>query len=843
MKKFVIIAWFAVLISIILVGQLPSRAQEVIILNDDILEVALVDSMLTYGLSASADTSVTTHRVRALDGRGLKLLEDGGKGITITDVTGAITMDGGSLTLENTGDISIKYYDTTLGEAFMLSWDSSEGEFQVSLAATINTNNAIEVVVATGVITLPYGTLSLGVDDITDGVIVAYGDNATAGGILELYNPANEDGTGYQFHRLEATGATLSLGGDADPDIFTFHYDGSFLASKQLIVGSNALNLSGTINLISSGGDQANIDVNTSDQMRFVDASGGYIFATNSGSTLSLYHSGQVGEVELTTTSTGGLILIRGSTSSAAMLFDGRSTNASYILGRKFGIGTTTPTEELEVVGSVEFSNAGDITQRFYDTSLGEAMNLSWDASEGKFLISAAVTINTNNVIEITASTGVTVLPYGTLSLGSDALDNDGTLTLLDADGNSFSIIGGDDRIIFESSSGKSELHVDYITGAIAAGTEHSIIHINIEDATATGGLVHGIDVAKVGTGTVTVVGMGVFSGVKPIVQHTGTFVTPDKALKFYKLGAPTDTTNVTTAFGSTSVDSTLFNNDNDEVLLGAAAVFNEIEVILNTAAANPGIKPTFWYSSGGDGSWTQFFPEDGSNGMRDSGIIDWVSGDLSWTTWVLDSTDQYWIRIIRTQNSLSTIPIEDTFKILASTDYTWDENGDLSIKELTAPGGIITTLGSSDGIRLPGSGDLTDGQYAGTTMSVTSGYSSTAFADLVYLDDQSGVAKLEKTDSDAAASSADVMVGIALTVAAADAACIILVEGVITHDTWNWTVAGQSLWIDDETTGTAGLFIDNAPNGTNDIVRPVAWVIDDDTIYFHGGAAYVTIP
>ncbi len=151
-------------------------------------------------------------------------------------------------------------------------------------------------------------------------------------------------------------------------------------------------------------------------------------------------------------------------------------------------------------------------------------------------------------------------------------------------------------------------------------------------------------------------------------------------------------------------------------------------------------------------------------------------------------------------------------------------------------------TLGTGDDIRLPASGTLTNGQYTGITMSVLSGYTSTAFADLVYLDDQSGTAKLEKTDSNAAASAADVMVGVALTVAAADAGCIILVQGTITHDAWNWTVAGASLWIDDGTTGTAGLFVNNAPAVAGDIVRPVAWVIDDDTIYFHGGAAYATV-
>jgi len=44
------------------------------------------DSLLTYGLAAaSTDTSIVTKRVIALDGRGLRLFEDGGNGITIVD--------------------------------------------------------------------------------------------------------------------------------------------------------------------------------------------------------------------------------------------------------------------------------------------------------------------------------------------------------------------------------------------------------------------------------------------------------------------------------------------------------------------------------------------------------------------------------------------------------------------------------------------------------------------------------------------------------------------------------------------------------------------------------------
>lgn len=137
----------------------------------------------------------------------------------------------------------------------------------------------------------------------------------------------------------------------------------------------------------------------------------------------------------------------------------------------------------------------------------------------------------------------------------------------------------------------------------------------------------------------------------------------------------------------------------------------------------------------------------------------------------------------------------------------------------------------------LPAPGTLADGQFNSIQdIILTAGYGNTAFADLVYLNNDDS--KIEKTQADAATSAADVLVGIVTEIVAEDATCVVMLEGTMTHDAWNWGTVGASLWISDT---TAGEFLATKPDTTDDIIRPVAYVIDDDTIYFHGGTAYAT--
>jgi len=161
--------------------------------------------------------------------------------------------------------------------------------------------------------------------------------------------------------------------------------------------------------------------------------------------------------------------------------------------------------------------------------------------------------------------------------------------------------------------------------------------------------------------------------------------------------------------------------------------------------------------------------------------------------------------------------------------------------------GGDVTVVGNlsagtysidaGEYMLLPASGTLTNNQFAGArVITLTAGYGTTAIGDLVYLNNDDS--KFEKTDGNAAATAADVLVGVVLQAVAEDASCLILLEGTITVDAWNWATVGASVWI----SGTAGGFVQTRLAVANDIVRIMGYAIDDDTIYFCPDNAYVTV-
>ena len=148
-----------------------------------------------------------------------------------------------------------------------------------------------------------------------------------------------------------------------------------------------------------------------------------------------------------------------------------------------------------------------------------------------------------------------------------------------------------------------------------------------------------------------------------------------------------------------------------------------------------------------------------------------------------------------------------------------------------------ITGEINNDAIVLPTPGTLTNLQYAGARIiTLTAGYGTTAVGDLVYLNNDDS--KFELTDGNAAAIAADVLVGVVLEAVAENASCLVMLEGTITVDAWNWGTVGASLWI----SGTAGDMTQTILAVTNDIVRVVGYVLDDDTIYFAPSSSYVTV-
>ncbi len=153
----------------------------------------------------------------------------------------------------------------------------------------------------------------------------------------------------------------------------------------------------------------------------------------------------------------------------------------------------------------------------------------------------------------------------------------------------------------------------------------------------------------------------------------------------------------VTAAFAAAATDVELFGSDNDVMLIGAAAIYDQINLLLNTPASS-NIKPNFTYIESGAGTWTLFVPGDDTNGFQQNGSIRWDSAALLLPTWgvrtvnevigAAGAVDYYWIKVKRRRNIVTTPPTEDTIKVTTSgTFHSWDSAGRLGIKTYSQDG------------------------------------------------------------------------------------------------------------------------------------------------------------
>ena len=216
-----------------------------------------------------------------------------------------------------------------------------------------------------------------------------------------------------------------------------------------------------------------------------------------------------------------------------------------------------------------------------------------------------------------------------------------------------------------------------YTTGAIATGQDEAIILANIDESLATGGHVAGLEVLAT-EGSANVYGMLVGAGVNPVEHLSGSFGDMDSAL--------VNATDRLTEFTTAGSDIQMFVADNDTITIGDAAKFQELEFLLAIAASGSGIDPTFEFSTG-VGTWTAFTPVDGTNGMRNNGVIAWLDADIP--TWAVGTGSEYLIRVTRTRNSLTTPPTESKVQIAAITEYSWNNGGDIAVRNIAATGTV----------------------------------------------------------------------------------------------------------------------------------------------------------
>ncbi len=240
-------------------------------------------------------------------------------------------------------------------------------------------------------------------------------------------------------------------------------------------------------------------------------------------------------------------------------------------------------------------------------------------------------------------------------------------------------------------------IDIDYITGALAAGEEDSIILVNIDETAALGGEIFALEVLTTTEGTDIVGGLKTGVGIDAIHQETGTFGNIDEVLN--KL---VDVTAAVASGGAGGIS--MFVADDDTILMGDAAQWDETEVLIATGASGGGVAPAFEFSVGGT-SFTGFVPVDGTNGFKNTGVIDWNSADLS--GWVTNASGRFEIRITRTRNTLTTTPIVDTLQLAAATEHSWNKDGDLVVNSITLTTDLTVANGGTGASTLLDNGVL----------------------------------------------------------------------------------------------------------------------------------------
>ena len=331
---------------------------------------------------------------------------------------------------------------------------------------------------------------------------------------------------------------------------------------------------------------------------------------------------------------------------------------------------------------------------------IGGANDPSYSGSPA---LSGTLTVDT--IGEYTGAAGVTIdsvlLKDGEVSLadskalilgtGDDAkIYYDGTNLIIDPDvvgSGDFRILGSQHIIHAAIEDDDHALEIDvaagnysdikaidivYAAGELQAGEDDEAILVNIDEDAADGGRITGLDVLTTTSGDALVEALFAGVGVVPIEQLSGTFGNPDSAL----VKAADELADLI----NPAANTTVFVADDDTMTIGKSAKFEEIEFILSTVAGGGGIAPTFEYSTG-VGAWAAFSPMDGTNGLRNTGVVAWEDSDIpGWNTGL---AGEYLIRITRTRGTVPTTPVVSFLQCASATEFGWDKSGDVIINSL----------------------------------------------------------------------------------------------------------------------------------------------------------------
>ncbi len=257
-------------------------------------------------------------------------------------------------------------------------------------------------------------------------------------------------------------------------------------------------------------------------------------------------------------------------------------------------------------------------------------------------------------------------------------------------------------------------IFIDYITGATVAGQDEEVIFINLDQSAALGGDITGFEMVTT-EGGANVTGLEVGVQINPVIQLSGIFSDMDSALS--------NGTDALAAFTSTTINITIFPSNDDTVIIGNDVKFEELEFLLEVVASGAGIRPVFYYSTGVD-TWKEFSPADGTDGLRDTGVIIWLDEDIP--DWEVGTGSEFLIRINRTQGGLGTKPVELKVQIAEATEYFWDKDGDILVRAVNATDWGNVSITESQIVDLDH-----NGQISNTSISVFTNASASEISNL----------------------------------------------------------------------------------------------------------------
>ena len=323
--------------------------------------------------------------------------------------------------------------------------------------------------------------------------------------------------------------------------------------------------------------------------------------------------------------------------------------------------------DNLITTGTIDLNPAHTATVAIIDITPSAVISTNEADWIGVTIIGAALDPSGNDVLICGANINLSgVVPSGT---GGDI---DG-IKLQMANGEKHAIHIEEGKVVIDNTAGS------------AAGAEYTVVDIRLNTSSLNANSdIHAIDVAvEAGTPAGDVVALGTHSNVAPIRQGIGAFSTPNQA----EYAGEKHTGGTVWADGVDA--SEIFIVDDDAIYVGSAAVFNEIEVDMATAATKS-VTPTFHYNTAAD-TWTEFFPADDTDGFQQDGTIRWTLADIS-GTWTnngdpggADSSTGYWIKIVRTANADPGTPTPTTVKTGVITTFFWDKTGAMDVLSLEA--------------------------------------------------------------------------------------------------------------------------------------------------------------